>query len=378
MTTAVRYAIPDGDAVELDLAARLESWNARDHRDQVALRRWVAHVHAQIAPFEGDIAGELALRLDVGLPDVDDPLWQLDLDNYLYPVARGLSPRYVSIWGTKGRAASSAIRVEAARRVAGDPDGAARFAVPRAARAERVWKHAVADAVAVGRELPAGPVALEIALALPGDVRWAEMWKRTIDGLGAILGSSRGGSPWNPHDGRVTRLGLHRTAAASGRDAEATIWARPAPLEWEENAWLESLDAEQRASFLAAHRARVQRSERMPRGATRPAHVAAPRQAHQFVSESGVTVFLDDDAGYERWMAATPAGFVVNALRRPTSGDPVLHRATCWTLSHPQLKGGGWTTRDYVKACATDRIALARWVRANGAVDPRACGTCAP
>ena len=35
---------------------------------------------------------------------------------------------------------------------------------------------------------------------------WRNLWKLTIDSLGAILG--QGDRPWNPRDGQIVRLGL--------------------------------------------------------------------------------------------------------------------------------------------------------------------------
>jgi hypothetical protein len=35
------------------------------------------------------------------------------------------------------------------------------------------------------------------------------LWKATIDSLGAILGRDSGAGEWNPRDGRITELGLH-------------------------------------------------------------------------------------------------------------------------------------------------------------------------
>jgi hypothetical protein len=45
------FSIPEGPAIELDLAPRLESWDRFDDRDHVALREFVAHVRERIEPF---------------------------------------------------------------------------------------------------------------------------------------------------------------------------------------------------------------------------------------------------------------------------------------------------------------------------------------
>lgn len=63
------FSIPEGRAIDLELAPRLESWNRYDDPDQVALREFVAHVRERIDPLLAGASGLLAFRLDVGLPD---------------------------------------------------------------------------------------------------------------------------------------------------------------------------------------------------------------------------------------------------------------------------------------------------------------------
>jgi hypothetical protein len=93
--------MPDGLPIRLELAPRLESWNRSDHPDQIRLRAFVAHVRELIDPVAQNFEPPLAFRLDVGLDESVDPLWERDLDNYLFPIARGLPAEYVSVWGTK-------------------------------------------------------------------------------------------------------------------------------------------------------------------------------------------------------------------------------------------------------------------------------------
>jgi len=96
----------------------------------------------------------LAFRLDVGLPENIDPLWERDLDNYLFPIARTLPDRVVSVWATKRRGLSSAVRLEPA--VAADESGWHEFRVPRSPARERLWKATVREAVRAAIELPEG------------------------------------------------------------------------------------------------------------------------------------------------------------------------------------------------------------------------------
>jgi hypothetical protein len=70
--------------------------------------------------------------------------------------------------------------------------------------------------------------------------------------------------------------------------------------------------------------------------------------------------FQDDDVGYRAWLYAHLGGYVVNALRGSNPGEPVLHRATCDTITPTPDKS--WTG-EYIKICSTDRIQLEVWAR---------------
>jgi hypothetical protein len=58
--------------------------------------------------------------------------------------------------------------------------------------------------------------------------------------------------------------------------------------------------------------------------------------------------FVDDDPGYLGWVAAHPAGYVVNTTRLPSAGYLMMHRATCPTITRPQPRAttftGPWST----------------------------------
>ncbi|CUU55001.1 hypothetical protein Ga0074812_10481 [Parafrankia irregularis] len=59
--------------------------------------------------------------------------------------------------------------------------------------------------------LPDGGVAWQLAFVVRPRRAWPNLWKATIDALGAILGRDNGACEWNARDSRVTDLGLHRT-----------------------------------------------------------------------------------------------------------------------------------------------------------------------
>ena len=89
-------------------------------------------------------------------------------------------------------------------------------------------------------------------------------------------------------------------------------------------------------------------------------------------------VFVDDDQGYETWLARNSGGYVVNAYRHPTASYLLLHRSSCRTISGEPARGKTWTTGQYLKVCASSIAELARWARleTGGALQP--CGICHP
>jgi hypothetical protein len=73
--------------------------------------------------------------------------------------------------------------------------------------------------------------------------------------------------------------------------------------------------------------------------------------------------FQDDDAGYRKWLWSHLDGYVVNAQRGSNPGEPILHRATCDTITPTPDRE--WT-KDYIKVCSTDRYELDEWARTLG------------
>jgi hypothetical protein len=375
------FALPDGRALELSLTPRLESWERHDHPAQVALRGFVAHVRELVDPVIERTRGELAVRLDVGLPDAADPLWERDLDNYLFPIARVMPERVVSVWATKGRGPRSFVRVERAAEVAA-PAGWQAFEVPRAPGSERYWKAAVRRAVSGGEELAAGPVGLQLALAVGPERNWSAMWKASIDGLEPLLGKTYEDRIWNPQDGRVVRLGIHRTVDYSLEDdASMTLWARPADEGWPELRWLAKMEPDEGEVLL---RSRPARRSTMPKPAAatskernRPTRQRRTGETFGAEPHETVQIFRDDDDGYLAWVGSYPTGFVVNIQRSGNPSDARLHHATCRTVSGTNPRRGPWTGA-YVKACSADLASLDAWAIQHVGSPTTRCGTCQP
>ena len=90
---------------------------------------------------------------------------------------------------------------------------------------------------------------------------------------------------------------------------------------------------------------------------------------------SGVVTFVDDEAGYLNWLESNPAGFVINAYRKPTASYMVVHRAVC---GHMNSENRTNYTKDYSKACSNDINQLLDWFRKRVGANPRQCPVCKP
>src|SRR4051812_4779789 len=95
----------------LGVQPRLESWNSRDHPDQVALRAYLDRVEAVIGTTL--VLDDISVALSIGLPPTA-PIagGGRDIDNYLLPIVRRLGMnRCVSAHGEKRHRPTSAIGV---------------------------------------------------------------------------------------------------------------------------------------------------------------------------------------------------------------------------------------------------------------------------
>jgi hypothetical protein len=201
------YARPEGEALQLRVAPQLASWNKADHPDQVRLRKYLDDTADLLAASRG--SGSWALRLDVGLPVGRDLLDMADLDNYAYPLAYHLKDlSLVSVWCTKQHGEYSFVRIEPAREILA-PSTDVVTAKTTASTSSVTYKRQMHAAVATAKELPAGPVKLELAFVVGPGRNWLNLFKQTIDSLDPILGRTYSDRDWNPRDGRITELGMH-------------------------------------------------------------------------------------------------------------------------------------------------------------------------
>jgi hypothetical protein len=209
----VFYTRPTGDRVRLGVQPALASWDKAGSPGQARSAAFIDHVFVSVADQIARTSDPLALRLDVGLPDNVSLLTFHDLDNYLFPLVPKLAERsgrqFASVWATKRHTTDSFVAVS--RAVAADGSHATNlFEVTTSASASTTaYKKEIRDQLADARPMPGGAIALQLAFVVGPRRAWTNLWKATIDSLGAILGHDHGAREWHPQDGRITDLGLH-------------------------------------------------------------------------------------------------------------------------------------------------------------------------
>ncbi len=228
----VRYA-PVPANVPLPSAPRLESWDAAGSASQSALTAYLRELEQLAAPLVAWTDGALAFALDVALPPGTDLLDQRDLDNYLLPAVRHLTKAcgrpFVAVSGTKQHGSTSFFGIGPAQAAGPAGPGHTRRARTTASSGTAAFKQQIADALRGARPIPPGPVALDIVFGVGPARSWINLWRPTIDALGALLGASSPARPWHPQDDRVARLSLHCLVdPAMGNDVDLFIDARRA------------------------------------------------------------------------------------------------------------------------------------------------------
>lgn len=229
----VRYA-PAAPDVALPAAPRLESWDAAGGASQTALGAYLRELERLAAPHVASAEGALAFALDVGLPRGTDLLDQRDLDNYLFPAVRHLTRAFgrpfVSVSGTKRHGSTSFFGIGPAQAAAASVVAQPYKLRTNVSSETTAFKRQIADALHGARLIEPGPVALDLVFGAGPARSWINLWKPTIDAVGALLGTSSPSRPWHPQDGRVVRLSLHCSVdPALGSDVDLLIDARPAP-----------------------------------------------------------------------------------------------------------------------------------------------------
>jgi hypothetical protein len=90
-----------------------------------------------------------------------------------------------------------------------------------------------------------------------------------------------------------------------------------------------------------------------------------------------VRTFDRDDAGYLRWLATHPNGYVINILRSLNADTARLHQASCRTIGGQPPAGRTWTGQ-YVKVCSDVAGVLDDWALEHAGASITGCGICQP
>lgn len=95
-------------------------------------------------------------------------------------------------------------------------------------------------------------------------------------------------------------------------------------------------------------------------------------------------IFVDNDLGYQEWVKAHPAGFVINTYRADSSKYAALHRSGCHSITvyTAVREPGAFTCNNYRKVCADSIEALQEWLKTQGRPDgsftSEKCSSCKP
>ena len=167
----------------------------------LAARRVPPSMQAAVAEQLRVTPDSLALRVDIGLPDIVPLLALNDLDNYLFPLVpkltKGTGRQFASVWATKRHAARSSVAVCQTHTVQ-DPGGVYSLQVRTTASASTTaYKRQIRDQITAAQPFP-------MAVS-PSSLR---SW----------LGPAALAEPLEGHD-RLARLNLGRDAGARRLDA---------------------------------------------------------------------------------------------------------------------------------------------------------------
>ena len=81
--------------------------------------------------------------------------------------------------------------------------------------------------------------------------------------------------------------------------------------------------------------------------------------------------FSRDEQHYLEWLRLHPDGLVINTTKSKNPDYMVLHCAWCGKMRRLSKNAapGGFTEREYIKICSSDRASLQAWVRDHGRPD---------
>lgn len=207
------YSRPSGRRRRLTRPPALASWDKVGSPGQLRSAAFITGVQEAATDDLAIAPDPLGLLLEVGLPSEIPLLGLNDLDNYLFPLVPRLTTisgrKFASVWATKAHAIESHITVGPVVEVDAPTPSSAFEVVTSASASTTAFKEQIRDQVGPADPLQDGPVALQISYVVGPRRSWPNLWKATIDSLGAVLGRDDGAREWNTRDGRITTLGLH-------------------------------------------------------------------------------------------------------------------------------------------------------------------------
>ncbi|MEU1841167.1 hypothetical protein [Micromonospora chersina] len=185
MTLPVFYTRPESVGRTLSVPPALASWDTAGSPGQVRSAAFAADVLAAIAPKLRLTPDPLALRVDIGLPDIVPLLALNGLDNYLFPLVpkltKGTARQFASVWATKRHAATSSVAVCQTHTVK-DPSRVYSLQVrTNASASTTAYKRQIRDQVTAAQPLPDGGIALQLAFVVGPRRAWPNLWKRDGD-----------------------------------------------------------------------------------------------------------------------------------------------------------------------------------------------------
>lgn len=222
---------PMAEPIVLEHRPQVLSWDKAGSPEQARLVPYREEIASRFASVDSD---GLSFRLDCGLGPTSDLELAGDLDNLLVPVIDALGhSRFVAAWGTKDGGRTSRLAVGPPSTI--EPSTLASWSHAHArtttSAGTSAWKEQVAAQIPTSAPLPSvGAAALVVAFRVGPGRAWHNLWKPTIDTLGAVLGLT-GTRRWHPRDGRITDLGLCvGVVDGLGWDVVIDFW-------WEPRGW---------------------------------------------------------------------------------------------------------------------------------------------
>lgn len=192
---------------------RLASWMSKTHRDQIRLTAYLEDLVSRLSPLPLDGA-PLYLHMHIAVRDEQRLLTHHDLENYLPPLfgRRWLPCRsFALVTAEKRMGGVSRIDVG----YAGGPTSenlASWGTFETTLSGGLVSRRKIelrSQLGRVARELPPGPVEVQLAWRCSSRRNWTTLWIPTGDTMGPILGVTRNAG-FNPRDDRIVSLSFHR------------------------------------------------------------------------------------------------------------------------------------------------------------------------